>query len=53
MFAPAAFNQDGREYLTHGNDNITIIVQIESRTAVDNCEAIAKVDGIGQSSQLS
>ncbi|CAI7587746.1 unnamed protein product [Penicillium glandicola] len=48
MFAPAAFNQNGREYLTHANDNIIIIVQIESRTAIENCEAIAGVAGIGR-----
>ncbi|OJK04010.1 hypothetical protein ASPACDRAFT_1852926 [Aspergillus aculeatus ATCC 16872] len=46
MFAPNAFNQNGREYLTHANDNITIIVQIETRQAVENCEAIASVEGI-------
>ncbi|OJJ76709.1 hypothetical protein ASPBRDRAFT_27131 [Aspergillus brasiliensis CBS 101740] len=46
MFAPAAFDQTGREYLTHANDNVMIIVQIESRTAVDNCAAIAAVPGI-------
>jgi 4-hydroxy-2-oxoheptanedioate aldolase len=47
MFAPANFNQTGAEYLTHANDNIVVIVQIESRPAVENCEAIAAVDGIG------
>ncbi|KAJ5113983.1 HpcH/HpaI aldolase/citrate lyase family protein [Penicillium angulare] len=46
MFAPACFNQDGRQYLTHANDNVVVIVQIESRMAVENCEEIAKVDGI-------
>ncbi|GLA30694.1 hypothetical protein AnigIFM63326_009128 [Aspergillus niger] len=46
MFAPAAFNQTSREYLTHANDNVMIIVQIESRTAVENCAAIAAVPGI-------
>lgn len=46
MFAPAAFNQNGREYLTHANANVAVIVQIESRAAVENCEAIAAVPGI-------
>ncbi|PWY62207.1 HpcH/HpaI aldolase/citrate lyase family protein [Aspergillus eucalypticola CBS 122712] len=46
MFAPAAFNQSGREYLTHANNNVVIIVQIESRMAVENCAAIAAVPGI-------
>ncbi|KAJ5642851.1 HpcH/HpaI aldolase/citrate lyase family protein [Penicillium longicatenatum] len=46
MFAPAAFNQNGRDYLAHANTNVTIIVQIESKLGVENCEAIASVDGI-------
>jgi 4-hydroxy-2-oxoheptanedioate aldolase len=47
MFAPANFKQNGRDYLTHANDNIIIIVQIESREAVENCEEIASTDGVG------
>ncbi|OHF02884.1 hypothetical protein CORC01_01642 [Colletotrichum orchidophilum] len=46
MFAPAAFNQSGREYLLTANDNVMICVQIESRKAVENVEEIAAVDGI-------
>ncbi|PYI25170.1 Phosphoenolpyruvate/pyruvate domain-containing protein [Aspergillus indologenus CBS 114.80] len=46
MFAPNAFNQSGREYLTHANDNVTIVVQIETRQGVENSEAIASVEGI-------
>lgn len=46
MYAPAAFNQNGREYLLSANDNVMICVQIESRKAVENVEAIAAVDGI-------
>ncbi|CAH0055924.1 unnamed protein product [Clonostachys solani] len=46
MFAPAAFNQNGREYLLTANENVMICVQIESRTAVENVEAIASVEGI-------
>jgi 4-hydroxy-2-oxoheptanedioate aldolase len=46
MFAPAAFNQNGREYLAGANDNVIIIVQIESRAAVESVEAIARVDGV-------
>lgn len=49
MFAPANFNQDGRDYLRHANDNILVIVQIESRKAVENCEEIANTPGIGTS----
>lgn len=48
MFAPAAFNQTGRDYLLSANDNVMICVQIESRKAVENVEDIAKVDGIGK-----
>jgi 2-keto-3-deoxy-L-rhamnonate aldolase RhmA len=47
MFAPANFSQNDREYLTTSNDNILVIVQIESRLGVENCERIAAVDGIG------
>jgi len=47
MFAPSAFGLNGRQYLEMANDKITIIVQIESRKAVENCEEIASVDGIG------
>lgn len=46
MFAPASFNQTGREYLLSANTNVLICVQIETRTAVENVEAIAAVDGI-------
>lgn len=46
MFAPAAFNQTGRDYLLTANTNVLVCVQIETRTAVDNVEAIAGVDGI-------
>lgn len=47
MFAPSAFGLNGRHYLETANDKTTIIVQIESRKAVENCEDIASVDGIG------
>ncbi|KAK7447993.1 hypothetical protein CaCOL14_007374 [Colletotrichum acutatum] len=46
MFAPASFNQTGREYLLTANDNVMVCVQIESRKAVENVEEIAAVDGI-------
>jgi 2-keto-3-deoxy-L-rhamnonate aldolase RhmA len=46
MFAHSAFHQNPREYLTTANDNIVIIVQIESRKAVENCEEIAGVEGV-------
>ncbi|KAF7548890.1 hypothetical protein G7Z17_g6763 [Cylindrodendrum hubeiense] len=46
MFAPAAFNQTGRDYVLRANDNVMVCVQIESRKAVENVEEIAKVEGI-------
>ncbi|KAH8599912.1 Pyruvate/Phosphoenolpyruvate kinase-like domain-containing protein [Bisporella sp. PMI_857] len=46
MFAPALFEQNGRDYLTNSNDNILVIVQIETRLGVENVEDIAKTDGI-------
>lgn len=46
MYAPAAFNQNGREYLLSANDNVMVCVQIESRKAIENVEEIAAVDGI-------
>ncbi|KAI1324659.1 Pyruvate/Phosphoenolpyruvate kinase-like domain-containing protein [Xylariaceae sp. FL0255] len=46
MFAQAAFNQTSREYLLGANENVTIIVQIESRAAIEQVEAIAAVNGI-------
>jgi 4-hydroxy-2-oxoheptanedioate aldolase len=48
MFAPAAFNQNGRQYFLSANDNVMICVQIESRLAVQNVEEIAQVEGIGK-----
>ncbi len=48
MFAPDNFHQSPPDYLKYSNDNIMIIVQIESRKAVENVEEIAAVDGIGE-----
>jgi 4-hydroxy-2-oxoheptanedioate aldolase len=41
-------NRYGRvkEYLQHANDEICVIVQLETRTALENLEAIAAVDGV-------
>ncbi|KAL4933998.1 HpcH/HpaI aldolase family protein [Aspergillus undulatus] len=46
MFAHSAFNQSPREYLTTANENIVVIVQIESRTAIENVQEIAGVEGV-------
>jgi len=45
-FAPAAFRQSQPEYTATANDNIFIAVQIETVEGLNNCEEIAKVDGI-------
>lgn len=52
MFAPACFGQNGQEYLRTANDNVILIVQMESRKAIDNCEEIAAIDGVGMLSFL-
>lgn len=46
MPANASFNASPQDYLRHANDRITVIVQIETRMGVENCEEIAAVDGI-------
>lgn len=46
MCAQTAFNQTPREYLLSANDNVMVCVQIETRRAVENIDAIAAVDGI-------
>lgn len=53
MFAPANFNQNGRDYLLKANDDIMIVVQIETRLAVENVAEIAAVDGIGKPPDIS
>ena len=52
-FAPAAFGQTPREYTATANDNILIAVQIETEQGLNNCEEIAKVDGVGMSQTSS
>lgn len=47
MFAGDNFNQNGREYLETANDNVLVIIQIESRLGLENVEEIASTDGIG------
>jgi len=46
MFANLNFGQDARGYYSSANENVVVIIQIESRKGVENCEDIAKVDGI-------
>lgn len=46
-FAPAVFGQGMGEYIATANKNTFIAVQIETVEGLNNCEEIAKVDGIG------
>ena len=46
-FAPAVFGQTRAEYTATANDNILVAVQIESAVGLENCEEIARVDGVG------
>lgn len=46
MFAPYNFGLSPPAYFTEANKAITVIVQIESRLALDNIEEIAAVPGI-------
>ncbi|KAF5393931.1 hypothetical protein D9757_000336 [Collybiopsis confluens] len=45
-FAPAVFNQGMGDYIATANRNTFIAVQIETAEGLENCEEIAKVDGI-------
>lgn len=46
LFAPPNFSLTPQAYLRSANTLITVIVQIETRTGVENCSAIASVPGI-------
>lgn len=46
-FAPTAFRQTFVDYVRTANQNTFIAVQIETLQGLENCEEIAKVDGIG------
>lgn len=52
-FAPAVFRQTLGEYIRTANRNILIAVQIETLEGLENCEEIARVDGIGASPTLN
>ena len=45
-FAPAVFGQTLPDYISTANQNTLVAVQIESVEGLQNCEEIAKVDGI-------
>jgi 4-hydroxy-2-oxoheptanedioate aldolase len=40
------FGRDFKNYSAAANDNVTTIVQIETRTGVDHADAIAAIDGV-------
>lgn len=48
MFAPHAFPtvNPGSDYDDHANAGVTVVVQIESKSGVENVEKIAAVEGI-------
>ncbi|KAL1621114.1 hypothetical protein SLS56_009319 [Neofusicoccum ribis] len=46
LFAPANFGVDAAEYVRSANRRIVVIVQIETRKAIENVEEIASVPGI-------
>lgn len=41
------YDLDGGRYMREANDSILVIVQIETRQAVDNIDEILSVDGVG------
>jgi len=45
-FAPAAFNQSMGDYMATANKNTFVAVQIETVQGLENCEEIAKVEGV-------
>ncbi|KAF8974716.1 Pyruvate/Phosphoenolpyruvate kinase-like domain-containing protein [Flammula alnicola] len=52
-FAPAVFRQTMPEYIRTANQNTFVAVQIETLEGLENCEEIAKVDGIGSPNDLA
>lgn len=46
MFSAHSFGTVEKDYAPQADDGLLTIVQIESRSAVENVEEIAKVDGI-------
>lgn len=47
-FAPAVFRQTLAEYIRTANRNTFVAAQIETAGGLENCEEIAKVEGIGE-----
>lgn len=47
-FAGSAFSLTTPEYIKYANDHLITIVQIETRQAIENIEAIVQVPGVGE-----
>ncbi len=47
-FAPGVFGRSMGDYIATANKNIFLAVQIETEEGLENCEEIAKVEGIGE-----
>ena len=46
-FTPANWGVSASEYLKSADENILVMVQIETKEGVDNVQAIAETPGIG------
>lgn len=46
-FAPALWKMEMKDYFDVANEGIFLAVQIETEEGLQNCEEIAKVEGIG------
>jgi len=45
-FTPGLWNQSAHTYLTTSNDHILVMIQIETKEAVDNLEELAATEGV-------
>ena len=46
-FTQASWGLSTAEYLQHANDGVLVLVQVETRQALENIEEICSVDGLG------
>lgn len=51
-FAPSHWGLTSSEYFSASNENVLVMIQIETKEAVDNLEEIAKVSGLGKLTDL-
>lgn len=47
-FTHGVWGIDATEYIQSANEHVVVMIQIETQEAVQNVEAIAAVDGIGE-----